>query len=203
MKLVILYALLIIVALNCLLWSIHLISNLISGVPTLSSGRKLRKRVVQLGYWSPTSRVVDLGCGTGKLLAELVRTHHLTAVGYEINFTAYLLASLRARLVNWQARRQHHAGRLTIYCRSFFKADLSSYNFVFMYLMPELMERVRQHLNTSARPGTIVLTNSFHPQNVIPAKVYIDKQVGNIYVYHTPLLTTPTTASSRSSSQSE
>lgn len=185
-QLIFLYILLGLVLLNCVYWTLHLLSNLWSGVPTLSSSRAMRQRLLTLPYWQAGQRVTDLGCGSAKVLALLVRQYDIQGVGYEINVSAYLHACVRAFFVNRAQKKAGHQGRLKIYLRSLYRADLTATDVIFVYLLTGKMKTLSTFIEEHSRPGTVVISNTFRVPDLIPNKIYRFQKYEDIYVYRTP-----------------
>lgn len=110
---------------------------------------------------TPAQRLVDLGCGDGRVLCGVNRRYGARAVGYELNPLAYLRA--RWRCVGRQGVR--------VVRGDFWEADLSCADVVFCYLFPDVMERLAAKIRANARPGTIVVSCNFPVPGFDPAQV--------------------------------
>jgi SAM-dependent methyltransferase len=95
--------------------------------------------------------LVDLGCGSGKVLQRAHRRYGMRAVGYEVNPLAYL----RARLNTVFCRD------VTIRAGSFWRADLSQADVVFCYLFPDVMADLAAKLTSELKPGAVVVSCNF------------------------------------------
>lgn len=118
--------------------------------------------------------VADIGCGDARvLLAIESKNPSATLTGYEAQWWPFF----RAR---WRARRAH--SRIRVMRDNFWKADLSRHDFIFLYLLDDLMPTLEQKLRRELHPGARVASYGFvfptwQPSQVItnPAKPHGSK----------------------------
>jgi len=123
--------------------------------------------------------LVDLGCGDGRLLRLAHQRCPIRAIGYELNWLAYI----KARLLS--------AGRskLTIVRRNFWKADLRKADVVCCYLFPDILARLAAKLSQELKPGATIVSFNFPLPGLTPQKKL---RPGNslhndpIYIYQVP-----------------
>jgi SAM-dependent methyltransferase len=109
-----------------------------------------------------TTRLVDLGCGDGRVLRMARRRGAGQVIGYELNPLAYL----KARLLSIRDRE------ITILHRNFWNADLGTADVVCCYLFPDVMARLADKLKRELRPGAIVISFNFPLRGLTtPSKV--------------------------------
>lgn len=123
--------------------------------------------------------LVDIGCGDGRVLRAARKRYGIKALGFEVNFLAYLIA------------RIHCLGIKGIRVRwgNFWKVDLGDANVVFCYLFPDVMERLARKLEKELRPGTRVVSCNFPIPGWKPLKVLTPNSPlynDPIYVYCFP-----------------
>ncbi len=96
-------------------------------------------------------RLVDLGCGDGRVLRMARKRVALHAVGYELNPLAYIKARILC------------AGRggIAVHHRNFWNIDLSSADIVCCYLFPDVMPRLSAKLCRELKPGTWIISFNF------------------------------------------
>ena len=86
-------------------------------VPYAVTPHHMVEQMMELGNVGVGSRVVDCGCGDGRMLVAASR-RGASADGYELAWYPLLLARLNALL--------HGRGRVRVHRKDFFDADLSS-----------------------------------------------------------------------------
>lgn len=107
------------------------------------------------------ARLLDLGAGTGTVLAWFVRHRpDVEADGIEFSWLPWLLG--RLRLANSRAGWIHGDA---------FAADLAGYDVVYAYLSPEPMGLLWDKAQKEMRPGSLLISNSFDIPNAPPARV--------------------------------
>jgi outer membrane protein assembly factor BamB len=141
-------------------------------------------RMVEAAGIRQGDRVCDLGCGDGRVVATAARRHGCRAVGYDIDPECVRLARDNVRL-------ESLGGLVTVDQRDMFTLDLRDADVVFLYLSPELNERLLPQLE-KMRPGSRIVSHAFEMPGVAPDRVvsvpstedYLDHKV---YVWTTPL----------------
>lgn len=110
------------------------------GAPFLPTMKKQRDDALDLLDLKPGQVFVDLGSGDGSLLV-LAAQRGIRAVGYEINPFLWAYSWLRTR---------RYGRRVKIKFRSFWRADLSGADGVFVFLITHHMEHLNIFLNQQA-----------------------------------------------------
>lgn len=157
-----------------------LISN-IYGAPYVPARKKLVKDLLSSGGLSGTDIFYDLGSGDGRVLMSAVKAFGVQrAVGYEVGLWPYLKSRF---LIN----RSCLSGRISVYRKNFFKADFSDAAFIYMYLFPELVDRLAYKLASEVNAGTKILCPDFpintanHPQFKLLKSEKIGKMTAYLY----------------------
>jgi hypothetical protein len=132
-------------------------------VPTLDSSTEQALRLLNL---KPGQVFVDLGSGDGRVLAAASR-RGLIAIGYELN--PILVLASRWRLRSYKKAKVHW--------KSFWRADLSSADGVFVFLADLHMKRLGRLLSRQKR-HLKVASHAFE----IPGKK-VAKQAGAVLLY--------------------
>jgi SAM-dependent methyltransferase len=139
------------------------------GAPFLPTMKKQRQDALDMLELRPGQVFVDLGSGDGSLLV-LAAERGLRAVGYEINPFLWLYS--------W-ARTRRFGRRVRVHLKSFWRADLSAADGVFVFLITHHMQRLAKLIN--ARQGKKPLRVVSHAFK-IPAKKPARKS-GALFLY--------------------
>src|SRR3989344_802678 len=146
------------------------------GAPYLPTMKNQRENALDLLGLRPGQTLVDLGSGDGSILV-LAAQHKLHAVGYEINPFLFIFSWLRTR---------RYGRKVKIKFRSFWQADLSQADGVFVFLITHHLKRLDRLLtNNNLRVVPVgrekplkVVSHAFK----IPGKKHLKKS-GALFLY--------------------
>lgn len=139
------------------------------GAPFLPTLKNQSSEALDLLDLKPGQVFVDLGSGDGRLLA-LAASRGLRAIGYELNPFLVIYSWLRTR---------RYGRRVKIKWTSFWRADLSDADGVFVFLIGHYMKRLDKLLIRHSEEHQIKLvSNSFK----IPGKKPLRRK-GALYLY--------------------
>lgn len=111
-------------------------------VPTVDASTQQALKLLNL---KPGQTLVDLGSGDGRVLAAAAKAG-LVAVGYELN-------PILAAISRWRLRSYKN---VHVHWGSFWRADLSSADGVFVFLADMHMKRLGRFLSRQQRPLKVV-----------------------------------------------
>ena len=126
-------------------------------VPLYLSGRPAQPEIARRLAEYPSGKFLDLGCGTGSMLAYLAKSQNDARL-YGVE-TAPLL---------WLASRLRLGRRAEIRLGNLWNEDLSRYGLVYAFLSPAPMDRLWQKAQREMRPDTMFISNSFVVPGVEP-----------------------------------
>ena len=95
----------------------------------------------------------DLGCGDGRVVRTAVQEYGVKGVGVDINPLLIWVSLIKARLADL---KNIHFRRENI-----FSSDLSDADVVYLFLMPELLAKLKKKLVSELKPKTIILSHGF------------------------------------------
>lgn len=151
-------------------------------VPLYLSNTTTARAVGELLTQTQAKTMLDIGCGTGSLLAKLAPLHPaLRCHGIELAPLPWLIARLRCRgLSNVEIRRG-----------DFFSGNWGEYDAIYAFLSPAPMERVWRKARQEMRPGSLLISNSFPVPDVEPDRVLTlgDRRMTRLFLYRMPVAT--------------
>lgn len=128
-------------------------STFSSRVPLYLSGRKTLDVLETILPRNATARFLDIGCGTGSVLAHLAeRQPDRRYVGVEIAPVPFLVSWIRGRF---------RSRRFTVRRESLWNVDLGEFDVVYAFLSPVPMTELWEKVRTEMRPGSVFISNTF------------------------------------------
>jgi outer membrane protein assembly factor BamB/precorrin-6B methylase 2 len=121
--------------------------------PFVPTPQDVVERMIEAAGVQRGERVYDLGCGDGRIVVTAAQRHDCRAVGIDID--PECVERTRENIA------RHSVGALvTVEQRDIFTVDLSDADVVFLYLSPELNERLLPQL-AKMKPGARVISHAF------------------------------------------
>lgn len=144
---------------------------IIGYAPYYPSNHKAIAEMIKIANIQKTDKLVDLGSGDGRLIIYAAKNSHAAKyAGVEIN--PFLANFSRLKNLFLKNKVQYINDNI-------FDVDLSKYSVVFCYLWPKHMKKLEYKFQKELKPGSKVVTNSFHLKSREPVKS--DGKV-NLYV---------------------
>jgi predicted RNA methylase len=111
--------------------------------------------MLKLAKVSAKDVVYDLGCGDGMIIAAAAKEFGATAVGIDIN-------PVRVKEAKERIAKEGVTDKVTVLNEDLFTTDISKATVVTLYLLPSLNEKLIPKLNKELKPGTRIVSQSFH-----------------------------------------
>ena len=148
-----------------------------SGAPWVPTKKGDVARLQRLLNLKSGDKFVELGCGNGRVCRGIAEKHSdVEVVGVELSLLQYLVAQL-------QGARSHTTFKL----QNVFAHDLSGYNAVYMFLMPETYQKIESKLLRELQPGAQVFSYVWPIPGWEDRLVQVDKAEGklDLFLYKT------------------
>lgn len=134
-----------------LIFAFYWLYAIFAGAPYYPSSKKAISKIVAYAKTTKKLRVAELGSGDGRMALALARSG-FEVTAYEINPLLTLLTTLRAKLLGV---------KLNVKQANFLLQDLSEYDIFVAYLYPKIMQKLYAKLKKEAKPGAIIISNTF------------------------------------------
>ncbi len=122
--------------------------------PYLPSTQLDVEELLRVAAIVPQDVVVDLGSGDGRIVIDAAR--YFGARGFGVDIDEKLVA-----LANENARQAGVSERVRFYHRDVFDTDVREATVVTMYLLPNLVNRLRPKLLAELKPGTRIVAHDY------------------------------------------
>ncbi len=128
-------------------------------------------QMLKLAKVTSKDTLIDIGSGDGRILIAAAKMG-VKAIGYEIN---PFLVSKSRKLIKKAGLEK----LITVYCKSFWKADFNKATIVTIYLFPEFMNRLQKLIEKKIDHHIRVVVNNYPFNKKNPIKKY-----KKIYLYY-------------------
>ena len=116
----------------------------------------------------------DLGSGNGKVVFLVEQLSGAKVKGFELGWWTILFAKLKALMIGSKAEFSN---------RNFFKEDWSAADYVYGYLYPPLMGRVKEKFLAECKPGAVAIIRDFPLPSIKENNIYYLPKKHEIYIY--------------------
>lgn len=96
---------------------------------------------------------LELGCGDGRVVRRAVEKYRVLGKGIDVNPVLIFFANLRKHVKRIK--------NLSFERRNVFKTDLSAANIIYLFLMPEILDRLALKIRKEVKPGTLLISHGF------------------------------------------
>ncbi len=150
-----------------------------SCAPFVSSPHDVVKKMLEVAKATRDDVLCDLGCGDGRILTTAVKDFGVKAAfGYEIREDLFKTASS-------EIEKSNLMGKVHIFNRDLFQADLKDATLITLYLTTYANERLKPKLRAEARPGARIVSHDFMINGWKPSRKE-NYNEHTIYVYSIP-----------------
>lgn len=143
------------------------IYSMVGGAPYIPSSKKRIQSILKLGNFVEGDRVVDIGCGDGRVIAAVANEGVGEAVGVEFSIPTYLLAKVYSSL-----------GVYKVYYKNFWRMDFGDYDVIVCFLLDKSMLEFEKKIWPKLNAGVRVISNEFQMVGVEPVR-----REGKVYLY--------------------
>lgn len=152
------------------LWaSFYLLSSFMatiraSGVPYVPSYNEDLARMKTELKLEPGKTMIDLWCWDGKALRFFIKNFWVTKwVWYDFNSSAIIFG----KILNYLLKIDN----LFLYNWDFLKADISKYDYIYVYLLDTCLEQIEDFVFENMRNDAIIISNTFKFKKHTPYEV--------------------------------
>jgi SAM-dependent methyltransferase len=121
------------------------------GAPYVPILKRDSDALFKLAELKPGQTIIDLGCGDGRML-RTAASQGIHGIGYEINPFMVIVA----KIVCWRYRKL-----VTIHLANLWRTDLPPADAIYVFLMPQFMERLDHRLQEQIHQPTKVVSFAF------------------------------------------
>jgi SAM-dependent methyltransferase len=150
---------------------------LISGAPFVPTPMRACRKMLKLAGIKKGDKVVDIGCGDGRMVYLAANEIGADAVGYELSPIVYVLAKIRQLL--WRSKAKIKFGDFRMH-------DLSEVDHIVCYMLPETLEKFIPKFEKEMKTGAKISSYAFHIGKWAPVHLEesdSSEKISRIWVY--------------------
>jgi SAM-dependent methyltransferase len=137
--------------------------QILINAPYVTSPEDVVEAMLKLANVKKGDIVYDLGCGDGRIVIAAAKEYGTRGVGIDINPERIKEARANAKTAGVESLVKFEVNDL-------FDTDIHEATVVALYLLPEINLRLRPKLLKDLKPGTRVVSHSFHMGDWKPEK---------------------------------
>ena len=145
------------------------IYSMVTGAPFVPSTKDKVEGFLKLGDFKKSDKVIEPGCGDGRIIRKIAAKRVKSAVGIEFSLPTFIFAWVRGKLSGNKAK---------IIYGNMWKYDYSNADVLICFLLANPMRRFEREIWPTLKKGTRVLSNAFKLRIVEP-----DDSEGGVYLY--------------------
>lgn len=146
-------------------------------VPYVPSQKSNILKMLDLANIQAGEHVADLGCGDGKILFYAEKFSNGSS------FTGYEIAPIP--LILFFIRKFWFRSKVILIRKSFMESNLSKYNVLLLYLLPETLNALLPKFEKELPKGARIISNTFSFANKPPTQVLENENKKNkIFLYN-------------------
>lgn len=129
-----------------------LISDLF-GVPFVPTRNRSLEQIFDYLAFTKKDVFYDLGSGDGRLTFYVNQRYGIRSVGVELNPLLYWFSKLKKNLAKNK--------KVSFVRQNFFDLNLSTASVIYLFLFPEIVNRLYPKLRKECQKGTIIISHGF------------------------------------------
>lgn len=145
-----------------------------------NTNREILKYIKDNDLLKDVKTFYDLGSGDGRILFLLSREYpDIKFVGYEISVAPYLFSKIKNyfyklhfNFIQKDSNTLKTEYNLSFKRKDFLKEDLSSVDFIFVYLFPFILEKLSKKIKIEAKSGMRILSCDFCIPDILLEREY-------------------------------
>ena len=135
-------------------YGIFLIYSSIKGAPYVPTRKKVIDDILAPVKIKANNFFMELGSGDGRILRYAGKKYNCQGIGVDVNPILVAWAKILTRL-------ERQEKKIDFQVKNIFDPDSRRADFIYLFLMPELIQKLVAKMNKELKPGAIVIAHAF------------------------------------------
>lgn len=135
-------------------YTLLLIYSSIKGSPYVPTKKRVLEEILIPAHLKKSSYLIELGSGDGRMLRFAAKRFGVRGVGVDVNPLLVFWSNIRSQL-------EGLGGKISFEVKNIFDTDLTPANCLYIFLMPDLIEKLAVKMDKELRKNTVVISHGF------------------------------------------
>ncbi|NTU73819.1 methyltransferase domain-containing protein [Candidatus Roizmanbacteria bacterium] len=162
-----------IVAFSLCIYAISHVFSSLMGSPYVPTKKKEIEEMLKTAKLKKGQKFLELGSGDGRVVRTAVKMFGVVGQGIDINPTLVWIARFKARLQKLK--------NITFKTQNIFSTSYKDADVIYLFLMPELIAKMRPKMETEIKPTTIIISHGFKVEGWTPYQTIVHKPFPTYY----------------------
>lgn len=136
------------------IYGFSLIVSSMFGAPYVPTKNRLAEEILQEVKFKKNGLFVELGSGDGRIIRTAVKKYQLRGLAVDINTLLIIWSRFLARLDRIDKR-------ISFANKNILSVDLSGTDYLYLFLFPELIDKLIPNFKKQLKRGTIIISHGF------------------------------------------
>jgi hypothetical protein len=134
-------------------YTVSMVFSHLMGSPFVTTRAKVLHDILKEAHLKKGMTFVELGSGDGRVVRTAVKHYQVKGIGIDINPSLTLYARVHAKL--------QKLSHIVFKTENIFKTDLSHADVVYLFLLPNLIEKLKIKFENELKDGVLVISHGF------------------------------------------
>ena len=132
-------------------WIASLVFSSFMGAPYVPTNKRELDAILKNARLKKGQRFIELGCGDGRVVKYAVEKFGVIGTGVDINPLLILYSAFLSRKTK----------KLRLVNENIYKTNLFLYDVIYVFLMPEMLEKLTKKFLNECKRGTLIISHGF------------------------------------------
>ena len=136
------------------IYTLFLIYSSIKGAPYVPTRKKVIEEILALAKIKKNKIFIELGSGDGRVVRRAVQKYGAEGLGIDVNPLLIIWGKILAKV-------EGTGEKIDFQVKNIFDADLRRGDYIYLFLMPSLIEKLTEKMNIELKHGAVVIAHGF------------------------------------------